>query len=230
MINSPANDRAWYRRAGFCLLILALSLPFAARDGLAQGAPKPLLPSLGAPKPLLPLPSGADSSTDAVELAPEPSPVDGDAAPAKDGISVDSLDAVSGETVGTIGSDDSALPATMWDGTPRSAIQRMLALVGEAPATAALRDLLLRILLSPATVPQATDAADRTSLVKARVDALERLGAWPDYLRHKLRRCTRRDALKSPGYLLAKGRNVLPGARRRVGKRRVQLASDAGTR
>lgn len=183
MINSPANDRAWYRRAGFCLLILALSLPFAARDGLAQGAPKPLLPSLGAPKPLLPLPSGADSSTDAVELAPEPSPVDGDAAPAKDGISVDSLDAVSGETVGTIGSDDSALPATMWDGTPRSAIQRMLALVGEAPATAALRDLLLRILLSPATVPQATDAADRTSLVKARVDALERLGAWPDYLR-----------------------------------------------
>ncbi|WP_028467718.1 hypothetical protein [Nisaea denitrificans] len=186
MINSHANGRTWHLRAGFWVLMLALSLSFSAGDTLAQGAPKPLLPSLGAPKPLLPPASGTgsttDSATDTVEMAPSPS-ADSGASGTKDGISINSLDRVSGESVGTIGQDESALPATMWDGTPRSAIQRMLALVGEAPATASLRDLMLRILLSPAAVPQATDPADRTSVVKARIDALERLGAWPDYIR-----------------------------------------------
>jgi len=191
MINSPANGRPWHLRAGFCVLMLALSLPFSAGDALAQGAPKPLLPSLGAPKPLLPPAPGAESGTDSAtesgtgtpEIAPSPSSADSRATDAKDGISINSLDRVSGESVGTIGQDESALPATMWDGTPRSAIQRMLALAGEAPATASLRDLMLRILLSPASVPQATDPADRTNIVKARIDALERLGAWPDYIR-----------------------------------------------
>lgn len=182
MINSPANGRTWHQRAGFCVLMLALSLPFSAGDTLAQGAPKPLLPSLGAPKPLLPPASGTGSATGAVETAPRPSAGSG-AANAKDGISINSLDRVSGESVGTIGQDESALPATMWDRTPRSAIQRMLALVGEAPATASLRDLMLRILLSPAGVPLATAPSDRTNIVKARIDALERLGAWPDYIR-----------------------------------------------
>lgn len=191
MINSPANGQPWHLRAGFCVLMLALSLPFSAGDTLAQGAPKPLLPSLGAPKPLLPPASGAESGTDSAtesgtgttEIAPSPSSVDSRTPDAKDGISINSLDRVSGESVGTIGQDELALPASMWDGTPRSAIQRMLALVGEAPATASLRDLMLRILLSPASVPQATDPADRTNIVKARIDALERLGAWPDYIR-----------------------------------------------
>lgn len=202
MINSPANGRIWQRCAGFCVLMLALSLPFSAGDTLAQGAPKPLLPSLGAPKPLLPQASGTGSSTDSGagtdETIPLLSPAAGSGTNSggatsggatsgtvntKDGISINSLDRVSGESVGTIGQDESALPATMWDDTPRSAIQRMLALVGEAPATASLRDLLLRVLLSPAAVPQATDPADRTSIVKARIDALERLGAWPDYIR-----------------------------------------------
>ncbi len=182
MINSLASGRIWHRRAGFCVLMLALSLPFSAGDALAQGAPRPLLPSLGAPKPLLPPASDSDSAAGAVEIAPGP-PADSGTPSAKDGISVNSLDTVSGESVGTIGSDESALPSSMWDGTPRSAIQRMLALVGEAPATAALRDLMLRILLSPAAVPQAADPADQTSIVKARIDALERLGAWPDYIR-----------------------------------------------
>ncbi|MEP6146303.1 MAG: hypothetical protein ABJ201_02745 [Nisaea sp.] len=164
------------------MLMLALSLPFSAGNALAQGAPKPLLPSLGAPKPLLPPASDSNSPASAVQTAPSPS-ADSGTTNAKDGISVNSLDTVSGESVGTIGRDESALPASMWDGTPRSAIQRMLALVGEAPATAALRDLMLRILLSPAAVPQATDPTDQTSVVNARIDALERLGAWPDYIR-----------------------------------------------
>ncbi|WP_193173661.1 hypothetical protein [Nisaea nitritireducens] len=187
MINSPANGRTWQRRAGFCVLMLALSLPFSARDTLAQGAPKPLLPSLGAPKPLLPpaagTPAVTDSDTGPVEAAPGQPPANSGAAKAKAGISVNTLDTVSRESVGTIGSDESALPASMWDGTPRSTIQRMLALVGEAPATSSLRALMLRILLSPASIPQAADPTDRTSVVKARIDALERLGAWPDYIR-----------------------------------------------
>ena len=59
----------------------------------------------------------------------------------------------------------------------------MLALVGKAPAAASLRDLMLRVLLSPAAVPPAADPANRTNIVKARIDALERLGAWQGYLR-----------------------------------------------
>lgn len=187
MINSPVNGRSWLRHGVFCILMLALSLPLQAKDTLAQGAPKPLLPSLGAPKPLLPPtsvpPAGTGSDTSAVEPVPAQLPEDSDAAEAKAGISINALDSVSGESVGTIGSGESALPASMWNDTPRSVIQRMLALVGEAPATASLRDLMLRILLSPAAVPQATDPTDRTSIVKARIDALERLGAWQDYLR-----------------------------------------------
>lgn len=184
MISSPASGKAWHKRAGFWVLVLALSLSAPGREAIAQGAPKPLLPSLGAPKPLLPpaatAPSVSDLSPDATEIAPDKPEAERGAREAKDGISVNSLGTVSGETVGTIGSDESALPATMWDGTPRSVIQRLLALVGAAPATASLRDLMLRVLLSPAAVPTAADPLDRTSIVKARIDALERLGAWKD--------------------------------------------------
>ena len=124
MINSPANGRIWQRRAGFCVLMLALSLPFSAGDTLAQGAPKPLLPSLGAPKPLLPQAPGTDSSTDSGARTDETIPLLSPAGDngtnsggttsstvnTKDGISINSLDRVSGESVGTIGQDESALP------------------------------------------------------------------------------------------------------------------------
>lgn len=183
MTNSPADRVRRMPRFPQCLARLALILALWAPDALAQGAPKPLLPKLGAPQPLLtsPEPAAPDGETPVTGTpAEETAPA---AEPAKSGIAVDTLDAVSVETVGTIGDDESALPASMWDGTPRSAINRMLTLTGDAPATAALRNLLLRVLLSPAAVPEAVDPADHGSVVKARIEALERLGAWTDYVR-----------------------------------------------
>ena len=191
MINSLVNGRNLRRNAVlsvlFPVLVLALFLPLQLRDTRAQGAPKPLLPSLGAPKPLLPPAAGSPGETNddtgTIEAAPDLLPADTDARKPKAGIAVNALDTVSEESVGTIGSSESALPASMWNDTPRSVIQRMLALVGEAPATASLRNLMLRVLLSPAAVPPAADPANRTNIVKARIDALERLGAWQGYLR-----------------------------------------------
>jgi len=183
MINSPADRLARGMRAALGVAALLAGLPFGATESLAQGAPKPLLPALGAPRPLLTQPQPA---VPAETTAPEPAPATQtapDEDPLKQGIAVDTLDAVSVETVGTIGEDEAALPATMWEGTPRSTIKRMLTLVGAPPANATVRNLLTRVLLSPAVVPEAEDPADHGTIVKARIDALERIGAWDHYLR-----------------------------------------------
>ena len=75
MINSPVNGRSAWRNAVFSFLFpalfLTLSLPLQSGNTFAQGAPKPLLPSLGAPKPLSPpaasRPDGTNNDTGAVE-------------------------------------------------------------------------------------------------------------------------------------------------------------------
>ncbi|WP_420403425.1 hypothetical protein [Nisaea sp.] len=183
MINSPADRLVRGTCAALGVAALLFGLPVSAPESLAQGAPKPLLPALGAPKPLLTPPQPA-APAEATPGEPVPS---ADSAPnedpLKEGIAVDALDAVSMETVGTIGAGEAALPASMWDGTPRSAIKRMLTLVGAPPANATLRNLLERILLSPAAVPEADDPSDHGAIVKARIDALERIGAWEEYVR-----------------------------------------------
>ncbi|MBO6560850.1 MAG: hypothetical protein JJ959_09945 [Nisaea sp.] len=185
MINSPADRLTRGTRAALGAAALLLGLSFDAPESLAQGAPKPLLPALGAPKPLLvqPPPAAPAEGTPEQPLpAAESSPA-ADEDPLKQGIAVDTLDAVSVETVGTIGPEENALPATMWEGTPRSAIKRMLTLVGAPPANPTVRNLLERVLLSPAAVPEAEDPADHGTIVKARIDALERIGAWDHYVR-----------------------------------------------
>ncbi|UUX51684.1 hypothetical protein NUH88_08270 [Nisaea acidiphila] len=183
MISSRADRserRSCAARLSAALLLVSV---FAGGEAHAQGAPKPLLPALGAPNPLLaPAEPATPTETPTGQPAATADGVSG-TEDLKQGITVDSLEAVSVETVGTIGAEDAALPASMWNGTPRSAIRRMLTLTGETPANATLRELLLRILLSPAAVPEADDPADKGTIVKARIDALERIGAWDDYTR-----------------------------------------------
>lgn len=178
MTSSRADRRTG--RIGLAVCGLALIFSWPLHEASAQGAPKPLLPSLGAPKPLLQQ-QAEPATPDATEPSTSPAPLD-DSVTAPSGITVNKLDAVSAETVGTLGTDDGALPANMWQDTPRVTIKRMLTLVGETPATAGMRDLLRRVLLSPASVPQPNDPSDQGAIVKARIDALERLGAWGDFV------------------------------------------------
>lgn len=182
MISSRADRRARPVRALAVTFLLTLAWP--AVPAMAEGAPKPLIPSLGAPKPLLSAPGNAGTDAPAPDDAAAPRSTSGSRpSPAKSGITVNRLDSVSAETVGTIGGADNALPADMWRDTPRATIRRMLSLVGETPSTAGIRDLLLRVLLSPAAVPLPSAPSDQGTIVKARIDALERLGAWDEYVR-----------------------------------------------
>ena len=266
MINSLAKSRNLRRNAVlsvlFPVLVLALFLPLQSRDTRAQGAPKPLLPSLGAPKPLLPPAAGSPGETNddtgTIEAAPDLLPADNDARKPKAGIAVNALTLsrkrVSGPSgaetphcqpqCGTIPKRYPADAGPGWRGTGNRFFAESDARV-RGPCRSA-----------------AADPANRTNIVKARIDALERLGAWQGYLRlleiaptggdeTDLSPAVRARLSTDAGFLtgdiesscaiardgmlsflkIATGRRQEPlsGACGRVGKRRVQSPSDAGT-
>lgn len=162
------------------LAVAALTLSTwvgAAPAGAQVGAPKPLIPSLGAPAPAKPETGGAAAPAEALPPTQPTVPASGTDREVKEGIAVDTLKAVSADSVGLIGADKGGLPIDMWQGTPRPMIARLLDLTGAAPATSGLRDLVKRLLLSQAAIPEENGPAAGQIVLK-RAEALDRMGEW----------------------------------------------------
>jgi len=118
-----------------------------------------------APVPLLP-----DNAT------PAPAAGDDNAAPAPDqDIQSTPLTPADPSWIGTLGPADSALPRTMWTGTPRGVVSAALPLL-QPTTSPALQDLARRLLLSDAIAPPGADHPGAPGLPELRLDRLLALG------------------------------------------------------
>jgi hypothetical protein len=70
------------------------------------------------------------------------------------GIRVDALTSIDPDTVGVLDEDEGGYGAAMWEGTKRASIDALLPRLPVNTASAGMRDLMRRLLLSPAAVPQ----------------------------------------------------------------------------
>ncbi len=150
--------------AAFATLPLAL----AAQDGTG---PIRLIP----PR-VVPAPAAVPTPT-----APTPLPVTetpGSGTAADSAIRVDTLPQVDWDSVGTLSPEQGGLGPQMWAGSSRAFIESMVAEVPSRPASAAMRGLLRRVLLTPAAVPPLTPGGTSKpgDLLAARAAQLLMLG------------------------------------------------------
>ena len=119
------------------------------------------------------------------EAAPDPStstPGVQTTAPAQPGIQVDTLQAIDADAMGVLSAADGALPTTLWQGTPRPLAERLIGLLPALPESRVARDLVRRLLLSPALLPEGPAAEPKLLVLRAEklaamgeVAALDRL-------------------------------------------------------
>ncbi|NQV85203.1 MAG: hypothetical protein HQ494_15435 [Rhodospirillales bacterium] len=147
--------------------VMSLAAPYAAAQD--QGIKSvPLVPPqkfapLTAPAAVL-KPVGA-----AVPVtAPAPSPVTGG------GVRIDSLQTIDPDTAGTLADDQGGFGADMWLGTDRSIVERLLPRLPVNASSPTMRNLMRRMLLSIARVPEGK--SNGASLVAIRVRMLAAMG------------------------------------------------------
>jgi len=174
---SRANrPKSW---AGLRGLILALLVGPAITGGLAaqqSGQPGPvrLAPP---PKALEPPVSPIETLAPARLLAaPALQRENRKAGPAETpvrgiGVQIDSLQAINADEAGILTSETGALGTGLWKGTARSLVDKLLAGLPITPSPPVLRDLLSRLLLSPARVPDGSDDTEE-KLIEKRVRML----------------------------------------------------------
>ena len=144
------------RRLAVSLLALALAVPIAwaaPPEDSPTGAPLRLVPERATPAQPAAAAPDISASIRATPLGP--------------------LDQ---SWAGALPKDEPALPAEMWQGTPRATVRALLPLLGSSESPG-IRALARRLLLSGATAPAGDDPADGPSLVLLRAEALARLGA-----------------------------------------------------
>jgi len=149
-------------------------------DAGASGAPLRLAP-LDAPESG-DATAGAESRDDsrAADGSKAREPADSGAGQAIEGVEVDRLSAPDPAALGTLDPAGRGLDPALWRGTPRHVVVNLLPRLPGELASAALRDLAERLLLSAATPPrqrQADGEAGR-SLLELRVAALGAIGAY----------------------------------------------------
>ena len=131
---------------------LGLSSVASAQDNqpLDLRAPLKLEPpkSHPAPKPARPLPRGPQSVTPSfeVENAP-PSSLGG-------GVQVESLGSINPDVAGTLGPSEGGFGPDMWTGTHWDVIENLMVQVPVTTASPTMRDLMRRLLLTGAEVPE----------------------------------------------------------------------------
>ncbi|HLZ64774.1 MAG TPA: hypothetical protein VKQ29_01020 [Aliidongia sp.] len=140
--------------------------PATLRVQAQGGAPVRLAPAPATPAatPLNP-PSAAPAPSD--QPPQRPSPL---------GITVNPLAPPSPDAQGALGPNDRPLPATLWQGTSRAAVEALIPRI--KPSTSpTLQDLAFRLLASPATPPAADTAGpDAGALLAFRAERLTTLG------------------------------------------------------
>ncbi len=150
-------------------LFAALPLALAAQDGTG---PIRLIPPRVAPPAATPAP-----------MTTPPTPVPAAEAPATAtgadfAVRVDSLPQVDWDSVGTLSPAQGGLGPQMWAGSSRAFVESMVAEVPSRPASAAMRSLFRRVLLTPAAVPPLAPggASKPGDLLAARAAQLLMLG------------------------------------------------------
>jgi len=97
--------------------------------------------------------------------------------PHSDGVQVQPLQAIDADSAGTLSTAEGGLGETMWRGTPRTVIERLLPHLPVAANSVAMHDLARRLLLSVA-VPPAGERGKEGSLLAIRADLLLSMGAF----------------------------------------------------
>lgn len=150
------------RRAGLGLLSALLGTISLAAMACAQGAPTQLTP----PTRITPAPSPAAPSA-----APADSPRAGS------GYQVEELQALSGESFGTL-DGDAGLGLDLWRGTGRRQMVELMSIIPGATRSYAMNALARRVLLTTATVPPAEPGGP--NLLTLRSQRLAALGRAED--------------------------------------------------
>jgi hypothetical protein len=164
------------------LAAFSLTAPSLVLSPASAQTPRSLLPTKPLEFKVSPEPDSQPNPTRGPLAAPATigsEPVD-PAKKGKSGISVDSLGALTGETVGVLDASSGGFDADLWRDTPRAVINTLIRLLPEAPASRSILDLRRRLLLSRAAVPPAVPASSESgtteSLLLHRVRALFRSG------------------------------------------------------
>ncbi len=176
--------------------VVLVGWPLAAA---AQGTGGPI--RLSPPRPLVTTPQPTAPAEEAPAVAPQQ-------LPNVPGVSVQGLDRVEGEAVGTLGPRQGGLGADLWAGADRALVERLLPQLPAQSQSRAVRDLTRRLLLTAATPPAGqgqqnfvalraerllamgdTDAAAQligNTPPRQRDDALLTVGVQADLLRYDL--------------------------------------------
>lgn len=158
-----ASDRkaaTMMRRAGLCLLSALLATVSLAAVACAQGAPTQLTP----PSRITPAPSATTPD---------------DAPRAGSGYQVEELQALSGESFGTL-DGNAGLGLDLWRGTRRSQMVELMTVMPGATRSYAMNALARRVLLTTATVPPAEPGSKGPNLLTLRSQRLAALGRGED--------------------------------------------------
>lgn len=119
----------------------------------------------------------ADQVQQGPSRAPSPPPVVPAAAPPSfigPAVKVDELQGIDPDTAGTLGDAQGGLGAQMWQGTPRHVVAALLPRLPVGAPSPAMRDLMRRLLLTIAAVPEGP--AKEPSLIAIRLRLLADMG------------------------------------------------------
>jgi len=185
MTSCRASGAARFRATAFFLGLTGIGLLAAfSLTAMPVGAqtPRSLLPTKPLEFKVSPEPKTLPNPTRGPLAAPAPLGT-GSVNPessGKSGISVDSLGALTGETVGVLDANSGGFDTDLWRDTPKAAINTLIWLLPDAPASRTVLDLRRRLLLSraavPPVLPSATETGTTESLLLQRVRALFRSG------------------------------------------------------
>ncbi|NVK17454.1 MAG: hypothetical protein HWE30_02020 [Methylocystaceae bacterium] len=152
-----------FLKATACLTVLLASTSFSAAQD--NNAPRTLTPRTL----LAPTEETASPNTTPVPVKT----ISG-------GINVQSLDAISSESLGVL-SGSNAFPSDMWNGISRPIAERLIAKLPARPSAPYLRILQRRLLLSAATPPKGSSGPK--SLLTLRAEKLAQMGQINDVLK-----------------------------------------------
>ena len=176
MTVSPVRQR----RRGVAVIKAAAGISLAAVMIVAVGSHgqaqqnQPVL--LSPPQKLVPptATSPAPGSEGDGSAADRVQPVAVTPPPGGTGVQIDSLQTIDPDTVGTLTAEQGGFGADMWKGTERAIVERLLPQLPVSTSSAAMRDIMRRMLLSVARVPEGKSQGK--SLVAIRVKLLVAMG------------------------------------------------------
>ncbi len=173
-VSSPPRPCFGLTRAtGFMTAVVVACLVMAAAPGKAraQEAPPEASEPTSLPPPLQLRPHQ--------QIAPAPAPLlpaPAEATPLASGAKVrtDVLQTINPDTVGTLTVEEGGLGIAMWSGTSRNLVDTLLPRLPVNAASAAMRSLMRRLLLSPAEAPRGE--SESGGLIALRIELLAAMG------------------------------------------------------